>query len=101
MKIKFESDDDLPLGKTFSIPDMIIVPASVLQKNGKYYPHIFLHDCAFKLSECCNTKELVSQKELKLIKQIHQNNFWFVIIGILKMLHLNLNYMFVINVMML
>ena len=52
MKIKFESDGDLPLGKTFSISDMIIVPASVLQKNGKYYPHIFLHDCAFKLSEC-------------------------------------------------
>ena len=31
MKIKFESDDDLPLGKTFNILDMIIV-ASVLKK---------------------------------------------------------------------
>ena len=49
MKIKFESDDDLPLGKTFNILDMIIVVASVLEKNGKYYPQISLHECAYKL----------------------------------------------------
>ena len=42
MKIRFESDDDLPLGKTFNIVDMIIVLASVLEKkNGKHYPHFF------------------------------------------------------------
>ena len=34
MKIKFESDDDLPLGKTFNILDMIIVVAFVLDKKG-------------------------------------------------------------------
>ena len=49
MKIKFESDDDLFLGKTFNILDMIIVAASVLEKNGKYYPQYFLHECAQKL----------------------------------------------------
>ena len=49
MKIKLESDDDLPLGKTFNILDMIIVVASVLEKNGKYYPQISLHECAYKL----------------------------------------------------
>ena len=32
MKIKFESDDDLPLSKTFNVLDMIIVAASVLEK---------------------------------------------------------------------
>ena len=40
------------------------------------------------------------QKELTLIKQVHQKNVCFVIIDILKMLDLNLNHMFVINVMM-
>ena len=40
------------------------------------------------------------QKELTLIKQVHQKNVCFVIIGILKMLDLNLNHMFVIDVMM-
>ena len=32
MKIRFELDDDLPLGKTFNVLDMIIVDASVLEK---------------------------------------------------------------------
>ena len=49
MKIKFESDDDLPLSKTFNILDMIIDVASALEKNGKYYPQTFLHECAYKL----------------------------------------------------
>ena len=48
-KIKFESGDNLPLGKTFNIVDMIIVVASILGKNGKYYPKIFLHECAYDL----------------------------------------------------
>ena len=41
MKTRSESDDDLPLGKTFNILDMIIVVASVLEKNGKCYPQFF------------------------------------------------------------
>ena len=49
MKIRFESDDDLHLGKTFSISDMIIAVASVLEKHGKYYPQFFLHECTFEL----------------------------------------------------
>ena len=43
MKNRFESDDDLTLGKAFNIPGMIIAPASVLEKNGKCYPQILLH----------------------------------------------------------
>ena len=35
MKIRFESDDDLLLGKTFVIDDMIIVTASLLEKVSK------------------------------------------------------------------
>ena len=49
LKIKFESDDDLPLSKTFNTLDMIIDVASVLEKNGKYYPQTFLHECAYNL----------------------------------------------------
>ena len=47
-----------------------------------------------------NIKELMFLKELTLINQINQKNLLFVIIGILKILVLNLNHMFVINVMM-
>ena len=45
MEIKFESDDDLPLGKTINILGMIYVVASVLEKSGKCYPQIFLQEC--------------------------------------------------------
>ena len=39
------------------------------------------------------------QKEVTLINQINQNNAWFVIIGILKILVINFNHIFVTNVM--
>ena len=62
MKIMFESDDDFFLGKTFNIFDMIIVVASVLENNVKYYPQIFLHECAHDLQKCCSMKKLIFQK---------------------------------------
>ena len=49
MKIKFESNNDLSLGKTFNLLDMIIVVVSVLEKKCKYYPQIILHESAYKL----------------------------------------------------
>ena len=47
MKLSFEPDDDLPLGKTFSISNMIIDAASVLE-NGKYYGKYYLDICSNK-----------------------------------------------------
>ena len=40
------------------------------------------------------------QKESTLMKQVHQNNVFFFIIGALKIFDLNLNHMFLINVKM-
>ena len=57
MKIRFESDDHLVLGKIFNIVDMINVVVSVLEKNAKYYPQSFLHECAYKLKEWIASKE--------------------------------------------
>ena len=48
MSIRFESDD-LPLGKTLNIPSMIIVPASVFEKDGKDYPQVCLQECLYEL----------------------------------------------------
>ena len=44
MKIRFESNDDLPLGKMLNIPLFEIVVRSVFQENKKYYPQVFLHE---------------------------------------------------------
>ena len=52
---------------------------------------------ANELQKFCSMKKLVFQKELALIKQMNQKNACFAIIGILKMLDLNSNEMFVIN----
>ena len=41
MEIRFESKDDLPLGKILSIPSMIIFVKSVFQKDNKYYPQVY------------------------------------------------------------
>ena len=41
MKIKFESDDDLPLGKMLNITVCLVIVRSVFQENYKYYPQFF------------------------------------------------------------
>ena len=44
MKIRFEFDDDLPLGKKLSITMCIIVVGSVFQEENNYYPQAYLHN---------------------------------------------------------
>ena len=38
MKIKFDSDDKLPLNKTIDIPTNAIVVRAIFLENNKYYP---------------------------------------------------------------
>ena len=100
MDIRFKLEDDLTLGKTFSIVGMIIVVTSVLEKKDKYYPKFFFHECEYELQKCCGTKKLMFQKELTLTEQIHQKNVCFVIIGTLKILDLIFNQIYLTNVKM-
>ena len=48
MKIKFNSDDKLPLNKTIEIPSMTIVVRAIFLENNKH-PQVFLHECQFKI----------------------------------------------------
>ena len=41
MKLKFESDDHLPLGKTFNILDIIIVATSAFEKMVSFIHNFF------------------------------------------------------------
>ena len=45
MKIMFESDDDLSLGKVLSTPGMIIVVESAFQEDNNYHTQAYLHEC--------------------------------------------------------
>ena len=47
-KIKFESDDDLPLSKILNIPVFIIVVESVFKENNNDYPQVHLHECLYE-----------------------------------------------------
>ena len=49
MKIKFNSDDELPLNKTIKIPSMIIAVGAIVLENNKYYPQVFLDECLYKI----------------------------------------------------
>ena len=49
MKIKFYSDDELPLNKTIEIPSLIIVCRAIILQNNKYYPQCFLDESLYKL----------------------------------------------------
>ena len=72
MKIKFNSDDDIPLNKQLYFPTITVIIRNIFEKDGKYYPQIFLDVCLYEIKKCFNMKELIFQRELILIKQISQ-----------------------------
>ena len=45
MKIKFSSDDALPLNKILKLHMLTIIVRSIFEEDGKYYPQIFLDEC--------------------------------------------------------
>ena len=49
MKIKFKSDDDLPLNKILKLHILTIIVGSVFEEDGKYYRQIFLGSCLYEL----------------------------------------------------
>ena len=49
MKIKFNSDDELPLTKTIEIPTITIAVRAVFHENNKYYSQVSLDECLYKL----------------------------------------------------
>ena len=49
MKIKFNSDDKLPLNKTIEIPSMITVVSAIFLENNKYFLQVFLDEHLYKI----------------------------------------------------
>ena len=45
MKIKFNSDDNLPLNKQLEFLSVTVIVRSVFEEVGKYYPQLFLDEC--------------------------------------------------------
>ena len=53
IKIKFESDDNLPLSKIINTPVCVIINSAFAEDN-KYYPQVLLHDCFYEHEEDIN-----------------------------------------------
>ena len=49
MKIQFNSDDDLPLNKQLNFLTVTVIIRNIFEKNGKYYPQIFLDECLYEV----------------------------------------------------
>ena len=50
MKIRFNSDDDLPLNKSLKFILMTITVRCVFEEDGKLYPQVFLDDTLYELN---------------------------------------------------
>ena len=50
MKIKFNSDDNLPLNKPLKFHNMTIIIRCVFSEGGKIYPQLFLEDTLYELN---------------------------------------------------
>ena len=50
MKIKFNSDDKLPLNKKLKFHNITITISAVFKEDGKLYPQVFLDDTLYELN---------------------------------------------------
>ena len=49
MRIKFNSNYDLPLNKIMNLRILTIIVRSVFEEDGKYYSQVFLDDCLYEV----------------------------------------------------
>ena len=49
MKMKFNTDDNIPLNKIIHFLTITIIIRSVTQKDGKYYLQLFLDGCLYEV----------------------------------------------------
>ena len=60
VKIKFNSDDDLPLNKILKFRLMAIIIRCVFSEDGKFYPQLRLDDTLYELvQKCYSIKKLM------------------------------------------
>ena len=49
MKIKFNSDDDIPLNKVLNFLTITVIIRNIFEKDGKYYLRFFLDECLYEV----------------------------------------------------
>ena len=49
IKIKFNTDDNLPLNKPLKLHMLTIIVRCIFEEDGKFYPQLYLEDCLYEL----------------------------------------------------
>ena len=49
MKIKFNTDDNLPLDKLLKLHILTIIVRCIFEEDGKFYAQLYLDDCLYEL----------------------------------------------------
>ena len=70
MKIKFNSDDNLPLKKPLKFHNIAITIRSVFEEDGKLYPQLFLDDTLYRI------------RRIKILTVLYK--FFYIFFGIYK-----------------
>ena len=80
MKIKFNSDDKLPLNKQLKFLSVTIVIRSVFQEDSKYYPQPFSDDCMnYKMLEYdrMDISEIIDINKTSASKKCDICHYWY------------------------
>ena len=95
MKIKFHSDDNLPLNKPLNFHNMTITIRSVFEEDGKVYPQVFLDDTLHELNiekmleyERIDISEGIDANQTNLLKECDICHYWYFKILVLSMNHI-------------
>ena len=51
MKIRFNTNDDLPLNKIINIPVCVVTVSSIFKEDNEYHPQVLLHDCFLSMKK--------------------------------------------------
>ena len=49
MKIKFSSDDNVPLNKVLYVSTITVIIRCVFEKDSKYYPQVYVDECLYQI----------------------------------------------------
>ena len=54
LKIRYKTNDDLPLSKIINIPVCVVIVSSIFKEDNEYHPQVSLHDCFYEYEEHVN-----------------------------------------------
>ena len=99
MKIKFNTDGKLTLNKPLTLRLLRRTVRYIFEEDSEFYLQLYLDDCLSQTTyKCWDIIKLIFQKELMLVKRVHQKNVIFVTTGILKIMVLITNHTFAMAV---